>query len=50
MAPGMFDVAQFKELCRSRSVRVSRFELANLSAVNFVVHGILGWGVAPTFV
>ncbi len=25
---------------------VSRHELANLRAVNFVVHGILGWGVA----
>ncbi len=25
---------------------VSRYELGNLRAVNFVVHGILGWGVA----
>ncbi len=26
--------------------RVSRYALANLRAVNFVVHGFLGWGVA----
>jgi hypothetical protein len=25
---------------------ISRYPLANLRAVNFVVHGILGWGVA----
>ena len=25
---------------------VSRYPLPNLRAVNFVVHGILGWGVA----
>ena len=25
---------------------MSRYPLANLRAVNFVVHGILGWGVA----
>jgi hypothetical protein len=44
---GMFDVAQFKEaLPEAAAFEVSRFELANLSAVNFVVHGILGWGVA----
>ena len=27
---------------------VSRFPLPNLRAVNFVVHGILGWGVASS--
>ena len=26
--------------------QVSRYPLPNLGAVNFVVHGILGWGVA----
>ncbi len=29
-----------------QSFAVSRYELANLWAINFVVHGILGWGVA----
>ena len=31
---------------RSRPFPVSRYPLPNLRAVNFVVHGILGWGVA----
>jgi hypothetical protein len=26
--------------------RVSRYALPNLRAINFVVHGFLGWGVA----
>ena len=42
-----FDVAQFKEaLPESARFEVSRHPLPNLRAVNFVVHGILGWGVA----
>jgi hypothetical protein len=42
-----FDVAQFKEaLPESAPFEVSRYPLPNLRAVNFVVHGILGWGVA----
>jgi hypothetical protein len=42
-----FDVAQFKEaLPESVPFEVSRYPLPNLRAVNFVVHGILGWGVA----
>jgi len=42
-----FDVRQFKEaLPESAPFEVSRHPLPNLRAVNFVVHGILGWGVA----
>ncbi len=42
-----FDVAQFKEaLPEAAPFNVSRYPLPNLRAVNFVVHGILGWGVA----
>ncbi len=42
-----FDVAQFKAaLPESAPFEVSRYPLSNLRAVNFVVHGILGWGVA----
>jgi hypothetical protein len=42
-----FGVAQFKEaLPETASFEVSRYALPNLRAVNFVVHGILGWGVA----
>jgi hypothetical protein len=42
-----FDVHAFKELLpEARNFDVSRFPLPNLRAVNFVVHGILGWGVA----
>jgi hypothetical protein len=42
-----FDVAQFKAaLPEAASFDVSRYPLPNLRAVNFVVHGILGWGVA----
>jgi hypothetical protein len=42
-----FDVAQFKEALReAEPFEVSRYPLPNLRAVNFVVHGILGWGVA----
>jgi hypothetical protein len=44
-----FDVGQFKEaLPESAAFEVSRYPLPNLRAVNFVVHGILGWGVAST--
>ena len=42
-----FDVGQFKAaLPESAPFEVSRYPLPNLQAVNFVVHGILGWGVA----
>jgi hypothetical protein len=42
-----FDVAQFKAaLPEAAPFEVSRYPLPNLRAVNFVVHGILGWGVA----
>jgi len=42
-----FDVEQFKEaLPESAPFQVRRYPLPNLRAVNFVVHGILGWGVA----
>ena len=42
-----FDVEQFKEaLPESARFEVRRYPLPNLRAVNFVVHGILGWGVA----
>jgi hypothetical protein len=42
-----FDVAHFKEaLPESARFEVTRYPLPNLRAVNFVVHGILGWGVA----
>ncbi len=42
-----FDVAQFKAaLPEAAPFRISRYSLPNLRAVNFVVHGILGWGVA----
>jgi hypothetical protein len=42
-----FDVGQFKEaLPEAAPFEVTRYALANLRAVNFVVRGILGWGVA----
>jgi hypothetical protein len=42
-----FDIARFKEaLPEAAPFDVSRHSLPNLRAVNFVVHGILGWGVA----
>jgi hypothetical protein len=42
-----FDVEQFKEaLPEAAAFEISRYPLPNLRAVNFVVHGILGWGVA----
>jgi hypothetical protein len=42
-----FDVALCKEvLPEAAPYEVSRHPLPNLRAVNFVVHGILGWGVA----
>ncbi|HVA10209.1 MAG TPA: acyclic terpene utilization AtuA family protein [Acidimicrobiales bacterium] len=41
------DVTLFKTLLHEAAdFEVSRFALPNLRAVNFVVHGILGWGVA----
>jgi Acyclic terpene utilisation family protein AtuA len=42
-----FSTALFKELLPEvEPYPVSRYTLPNLRAVNFVVHGILGWGVA----
>jgi Acyclic terpene utilisation family protein AtuA len=42
-----FDVERFKEaLPEAAAFEISRYPLPNLRAVNFVVHGILGWGVA----
>ena len=42
-----FGVAQFKAaLPEAAPFSVSRYPLPNLRAVNFVVHGLLGWGVA----
>jgi hypothetical protein len=42
-----FDVGQFKAaLPESAPFEVSRYPLPTLRAVNFVVRGILGWGVA----
>ena len=42
-----FDVAQLKALLPEvAAFGVSRYPLPNLRAVNFVVHGLLGWGVA----
>jgi hypothetical protein len=44
---GGFDVEFFtKVLPEVAPFSVSRYPLPNLRAVNFVVHGILGWGVA----
>ena len=44
-----FGIAELKEaLPEAAPFEVSRYPLANLGAVNFVVHGILGWGVAST--
>jgi hypothetical protein len=44
---GSFDVEQFTAaLPEAAPYAVSRHPLPNLRAVNFVVHGILGWGVA----
>jgi Acyclic terpene utilisation family protein AtuA len=43
----VFDVARFKEaLPEVATYDISRHPLPNLRAVNFVVRGILGWGVA----
>jgi hypothetical protein len=42
-----FDIGRFKELLpEAGAFEVSRYSLPNLRAVNFIVHGILGWGVA----
>jgi hypothetical protein len=42
-----FSVALFKTLLpEAAAYSVSRYPLPNLRAVNFVVHGLLGWGVA----
>ncbi len=35
-------------LPETAGLAIERYELANLAAVNFVIHGILGWGVAST--
>ncbi|GBD22636.1 hypothetical protein HRbin29_00274 [bacterium HR29] len=42
-------VERFKELIpEARDLRVDRYDLPNLRALNFVVHGILGEGVAAS--
>ena len=42
-------IARFKELVReARDLEVQRYELPNLRALNFVVVGLLGEGVAST--
>jgi hypothetical protein len=42
-------VEKVRELLpETAELRIDRFELANLRALNFVVHGILGEGVAAT--
>ncbi len=44
---GDFSVALLKTLLPEvEAYSVSRYPLPNLRAVNFVVHGVLGWGVA----
>ena len=44
-----FSVATLKTLLPEvEPYPVSRYPLPNLRAVNFVVHGLLGWGVAST--
>ena len=43
------DAARFARLVGERSVhRIECYALANLRAVNYVVHGLLGWGVASS--
>lgn len=43
------DVARFRALiAEARDLEVERFELPNLRALNFVVHGLLGDGVAAS--
>ncbi|HYW88395.1 MAG TPA: hypothetical protein VFB50_11530 [Chloroflexota bacterium] len=42
-------VEYFKQLLpEARQLQVDRFELPNLHALNFVVHGLLGRGVADS--
>ncbi len=42
-----FDTSAFiNVLPETAAFEVKRYPLSNLRAVNFVVHGILGWGVA----
>ena len=44
-----FSVATLKALLPEvEPYPVSRYPLSNLRAVNFVVHGLLGWGVASS--
>jgi Acyclic terpene utilisation family protein AtuA len=46
---GYLDVARFRELLpEADDLEVRRYELANLGAVNFVVVGLLGLGVAAS--
>jgi Acyclic terpene utilisation family protein AtuA len=46
---GYLDVARFRELLpEAAGLEVRRYELANLGAVNFVVVGLLGLGVAAS--
>jgi len=42
-----FDIALFRRLLpEARDFEVERYQLPNLRALNFMVRGILGWGVA----
>jgi hypothetical protein len=44
---GAFHLEAFRAvLPEAAGLRVERFALPNLAAVNFLVHGLLGWGVA----
>jgi len=46
---GYLDVARFRELLpEAAGLEVRRYELANLGAINFVVVGLLGLGVAAS--
>ncbi len=45
-APARVGYDRMSKALRIRPYPVSRYPLPNLRAVNFVVHGILGWGVA----
>ena len=46
---GYLDIARFRELLpEAAGLEVRRYELANLGAVNFVVVGLLGLGVAAS--
>jgi hypothetical protein len=46
---GFLTVDQFRELIpEAQNLVIERYEFANLRAVNFLIHGLLGRGVAET--